>query len=319
MLAVSIGNFDGVHRGHVALIRAARAESERCGCGHGRVVAVTFEPHPVALLRPDAVPPRLTGSAERRRLLLEAGADEVVELQPTPQLLSLEPDAFIRHLRERFPFGAIVEGDDFRFGRGRSGSIESLGMLGASLGFTAREVPGVDVALADQVVVRASSSLVRWLLQRGRVADAARVLGRPYELLSVSVRGDQRGRTIGVPTLNCGPLEQLLPMDGVYGGVATLANGVQAIAAISVGTKPTFQREGSPPVRTCEAHLVDTTLPMDWYGVGMRLAFTTWIREQRRFAALEGADGLTARMRADIDAIRARARASGALAVGSDA
>lgn len=302
MLAATIGNFDGVHLGHVALVTAARRHVGQAG----RVVAVTFEPHPVARLRPEAAPPRLTSPAERRRLLAEAGADEVVELEPTRELLGLGPEEFTRTLRERIPFTAIVEGDDFRFGRGRSGSLDTMRGLGRTMGFEAIEVGEVDVPLCDQTLVRASSSIVRWLLARGRVVDAMCVLGRPYEIVSVTVPGDRRGRTIGFPTLNCGPIEQMLPMDGVYGGIATLpptpAGPRQAIAAISIGTKPTFHGDAAP--RTCEAYLLDTTLPLDWYGVPIRLALTTWIREQRTFAGL---DGLLERIRADVEEIRRRA------------
>lgn len=313
MLAISIGNFDGVHVGHAALIAAARQEVGP----HGRVVAVTFEPHPVARLRPDAAPPRLSSSALRQRFLRDAGADDVLELDPSQQLLSLGPEEFTRSLRDRIPFTWIIEGDDFRFGRGRAGSVRSLRDLGERMGFGVREVAGVDVVLADQTLVRASSSMVRWLLQLGRVRDAARMLGRPYELVSVTVPGDRRGRTIGFPTLNCGPLDQMLPMDGVYGGMATLPNGQQAVAAISVGTKPTFQRPGQPAGRTCEAYLLDTHLPLDWYGVNLRLGFVTWIREQRTFASL---DGLLDRIRADVEEIRVRvASAEGRHAVGTNA
>jgi riboflavin kinase/FMN adenylyltransferase len=321
MLAVSIGNFDGVHLGHAALVREAReaadAKAENAGLERGRVVVVTFEPHPVSRLRPGAAPPRLTTSPERRRLLLAAGADEVVELDPSPALLAASPEEFTRTLRERMPWATIVEGDDFRFGHRRAGSVETLRQLGSAMGFSVREVRGVDVPLCDQTLVRASSSMVRWLLAHGRVRDAARLLGRPYELLSVTVPGDRRGRTIGFPTLNCGPVEQLMPADGVYGGVATLPGGGQALAAISIGTKPTFRQPGVPAPRTCEAYLLDTQLPLDWYGVSLRLSFVTWIREQRTYASL---DALLERIRADVHDIRRRlAPASSPHVVGGQA
>lgn len=298
MLALTIGNFDGVHRGHQALVAAARRLAGPAEEG-GRVVAVTFEPHPAARLRPDAVPPRLALPAERQRLLRKAGASEVLELDPTPALLDLEPARFLDELRARVPFTAIVEGGDFRFGRGRSGSIATLRELGAARGFAIEVLPPVDVTLTDHTVVRASSSIVRWLLTMGRVRDAALVLGRPYELTATTVPGDRRGRTIGFPTLNAAPSEQLLPMDGVYGGVAHLPDGRRALAAISVGTKPTF----GASARTCEAHLLDIDLPLDWYGAQVRMSFVTWIREQRAFGSL---DALLERIRSDIRAIRER-------------
>jgi riboflavin kinase / FMN adenylyltransferase len=174
MLAISIGNFDGVHLGHRALLDEARRRA-----AGGRTVAVTFEPHPLAVLRPAEVPPRLTGRAERARLLREAGADEVLELEPTPDLLGRDPADFVAWLRERVPFTAVVEGADFRFGRGRAGDVAELGRLGTRFGFEVAVVPEVTAILADRTVVRASSSMVRWLLRHGRVADAARLLGAP--------------------------------------------------------------------------------------------------------------------------------------------
>jgi riboflavin kinase/FMN adenylyltransferase len=324
MRAITIGNFDGVHLGHAALVARCRAEcaaspgrsSSRAGSVAGSVVAVTFEPHPVALLRPDRAPPRLQTSTERRALLAAIGCDEVVELEPTPDLLGLEPAAFIESLRRRLGFDVVVEGADFRFGRGRAGSIETLADLGSRMGFRAVVVPPVDVMLDDRTVVRASSSIVRWFLQRGRVRDAAAVLGRPYELVGRSVPGERRGRTIGVPTINLGPPPiggsdgfhpwgQMLPEDGVYGGVALVPSmGLRAAAAISIGMKPTF----GGAVRTCEAHLVDASLPLDAYGFEIRLAFTTWIREQRRFASI---DRLVEQLRSDVALVRDRVSIGG--------
>ena len=299
VLAITIGNFDGVHRGHAELVAVARS---RVGSA-GRVAVVTFEPHPVARLRPDAVPPRLTSATERRRLLREASADDVIELEPTPQLLGLEPHAFVRELKVRLGFSLVVEGSDFRFGRGRSGTIDTLKVLGATIGFESEIVSPVDVQLDDCTVVQASSSIVRWFLVQGRVGDAARVLGRPYALVAATVPGDRRGRTIGYPTLNLGSVETLMPADGVYGGRATLADGRQFVAAISIGTKPTFTTGAVAPARTCEAFLVDASLPLDWYGHVVRIEFMTWIREQATFSSL---DALVARIAADVEAIRSR-------------
>ncbi|MBL9150790.1 MAG: bifunctional riboflavin kinase/FMN adenylyltransferase [Phycisphaerae bacterium] len=292
MLAITIGNFDGVHRGHQALIAEAR---RRAGTG-GRVVAVTFDPHPVARLRAGAIPPQLTTLDDKRRLLAEAGADETLVLDPTPDLLRLGPEEFVRELRTRVPFDAIVEGDDFRFGKGRAGDVTTLAALGATLGFETAVVDAVDVELADQTLVRASSSMVRWLIAQGRVADAARILGRRYSLVGVTERGDQRGRTIGVPTLNLdhsvgAPRADgsalLLPSDGVYAGWVTLEEtidgGTPLRAAISVGTKPSFGESR----RTCEAHAIDVTLPMDRYGTPMRVTFERWIRGQYAFSSLQ--------------------------------
>jgi riboflavin kinase / FMN adenylyltransferase len=316
MLAITIGNFDGVHCGHAALVRAARAAvgpGGTRGVGNARVVAVTFEPHPAVLLRPEAIPPRLSLPEERTRLLCEAGADEVVALDPRSGLLELDPIAFLEALRNGLPFDVIVEGPDFRFGKGRTGSVETLRTLGGELGergsrFETIVVDPVDVALTDQSVVRASSSMVRWLLAMGRVRDAAAILGRPYELTLVTARGDQRGRTIGFPTLNAAPTEQLLPMDGVYGGWVRLADGAEHLAAVSIGTKPTF-RGATSVARTCEAHCIGVTLPPDLYGVELRLSCETWIRDQRAFPSL---DALVERIGRDVELVRARLASKGA-------
>jgi riboflavin kinase/FMN adenylyltransferase len=204
--ALTIGNFDGVHIGHAALVHRARGE---VGEG-GRVVALAFDPHPAAVLAPGREPPRLTTFEQRSALLRAIGADEVVRLDPASGVLGQEAAAFLRHLAEWFAPTAIVEGPDFRFGRGRVGDVGLLQEQGRRLGFAVHTVAPVEVALTDQSIVRASSSVVRWLLSHGRVRDAAFVLGRSYELTGEVVPGDRRGRTIGVPTANLAA-EQTLP------------------------------------------------------------------------------------------------------------
>jgi riboflavin kinase/FMN adenylyltransferase len=279
MVTVSIGNFDGVHAGHRGLISLARQVAGKSG----RAVAVTFEPLPAARLRPEAAPPRLSTAQERRELLLAAGADEVVELEPVPELLGQSPREFVASLRSRIPFGAIVEGEDFRFGKGRAGDVDLLRKIGGGEGFRTLVAPGVDVGLCDGTVARAASSLVRWMLGQGRVEDAARLLGRPYGLAGVTAAGDRRGRTLGFPTANLADGSwggTMLPADGVYAGLATLPDGTVAAAAISIGTKSTF----GGTRRACEAHLPGVSLPLDWYAWPLRLAFTRWIRGQLRFA-----------------------------------
>jgi len=307
MQAVVIGNFDGVHVGHrhlfrlaaeVASLAVAPASGAVASVGRGRVVAVTFEPLPASVLRPDRPMGRLTPGPERAELLRDlCGVDEVVELAPTPELLGRSPEAFIAGLRETHRFDAIVEGPDFRFGKARAGGLDTLRALGALHGFRVIEAPPVSVDLADGTRVEARSSVARALLAEGRVADAARVFGRPYELRCRTCRGDQRGRTIGWPTANLDSSGRILPADGVYAGRATLPDGTVAIAAISVGTKPTFGESA----RTCEATLLapdgrPVPLPLDWYGFELRLRFHRWIRGMERFASLEA---LLARMEVD--------------------
>lgn len=309
MQAVVIGNFDGVHVGHAHLFRIARE-----AVGGGRVVAVTFEPLPAAVLRPERPMGRLTPRAERRQLLSElCGVDEVVELEPTPKLLGRTPAEFIGDLHARLGFRLIVEGPDFRFGRGRTGGLDTLRALGMEHGFGVLEAPPLSVELGDGTSVEARSSIARALLDQGRVSDAALVFGRPYELRCPTTRGDQRGRTIGWPTMNLDAAGRILPADGVYAGEAVLPDGSlkglpdgsPVIAAISVGTKPTF---GESP-RTCEATLLapdgrPLALPLDWYGVPLRLRFHRWIRGMERFDSLEA---LLTRMEVDRTEILAAA------------
>jgi riboflavin kinase/FMN adenylyltransferase len=243
---------------------------------------LAFDPNPLAILRPDALPPRLTSFEQRARFLKRLGADEVIRLVPTKEFLQQDAETFIAECVRKWRPTAIVEGADFRFGRGRAGSIDMLRGFGAQHGFQTIVVDQVEVVLADQSVVRASSSLVRWLLAHGRVRDATILLGRPYEIEGVIVSGDRRGRAIGFPTANLDASDQLLPGDGIYTGVAW-RDDRQWPAAISVGIKPTF---GQHP-RVCEAHLLDYDGPIDDYGWTIRLTFTHWLRDQLTFANVE--------------------------------
>jgi riboflavin kinase/FMN adenylyltransferase len=274
MKVISIGNFDGVHLGHQALMSRARELA-----GAGQVVAVTFEPHPAVILRPDTAPVRLTGAHRRRELLLEAGADEVRELKPTPELLAMDAEEFIFRLLEDGVFDAVVEGPDFRFARRRSAGIDVLREIGSRRGFKAEVIQPQLVTLEDQSEVQVSSSLVRWLLQHGRVVDAATTLGRPYRLAGTVVSGDQRGRTLGFPTANLDHGNLLLPADGVYAGLAHLPEGGTRPAAVSIGTKPTF----GTSVRIAEIHLIGHDAPVDDYGWRLRVDLLKWLRDQTRF------------------------------------
>ena len=277
-VALTIGNFDGVHRGHVALLHAAR---ERLGPG-GRVVVVTFDPHPAVVLRPRSAPARLGTTDQRRRWLLAAGADEVEVLPATPELLERSADRFLGDLVSRLNPTLVVEGPDFRFGRARAGTVETLRDAGARGGFEVLILDPVTVALADQTVVAVSSSMIRWLVEHGRVEDAGTGLGRAYELEATVVRGDQRGRRIGFPTINLRHGDLLLPRDGVYAGRAQRPDGRMYQAAISVGTKPTFGRSE----RVAEAYLIEYDGPVDDYDWTVRLRVEHWLRDQLTYPSL---------------------------------
>lgn len=301
---ITIGNFDGVHLGHAALVR--RAKEVAAGSGDlTRVAVMSFDPHPLTVLRPDEAPERLTNFEQRAELLGALGVDEVIRLEPTGNVLGLEPAEFVRTaVRDLDPI-AFVEGADFRFGRSRAGDVALLRQLGQQLGFAVHVVdPPVEVTLGDHTLVRASSTIVRWLLEHGRVQDAAAVLGRPYEIRGEVVRGERRGRTIGFPTANL-KSPCMAPGDGVYAGVATLPDGQRLTAAISVGTKPTF---GDGIERTVEAYLLDADREdggpiagLPEYGWTMALTFEHWVRDQVRF---ESVAALLDQMGRDCDRIR---------------
>jgi riboflavin kinase/FMN adenylyltransferase len=314
---ITIGTFDGVHAGHAALVGRAR---EIGGANSARVVAVTFDPHPLTRLRPDAAPPRLTTFERKSALLRAAGADEVVRLTPDDATLHLTAEEFVRGLVEGYAPVAFVEGPTFRFGHGRAGDTRALAALGTSLGFTVEVLEPVEVTLCDGTVAPATSSLARWLIERGRVRDAAAVLGRPYCLDGVVVRGEQRGRTIGFPTANV-RTECLAPGDGVYAGVVATADGRRLPAALSVGTKPTFgngdraveafvlNTGSAPPARGTQLEgapsrnaVLATVLPgLPEYGWPISVEFHAWVRDQVRFGSVEG---LIDQMRRDCDRIR---------------
>jgi riboflavin kinase / FMN adenylyltransferase len=303
---VTIGGFDGVHRGHAALLAHARDIAARAGA---RVVALTFDPHPATVLRPDEAPPRLTTFEQRTDLLRGAGADEVVRLEPARALLGQSPEEFVRCLVEQFRPIAIVEGGDFRFGKGRAGDVNVLAELGRRYGFSVGLVDPVEAVLINCTVVRVSSSVTRWLIANGRVRDAAILLGRDYELPGEVVRGDRRGRTIGYPTANV-RTPCLLPGDGVYAGTAVLDDGRQFTAAISIGAKPTF----AGTERALEAFLIDVPRYGDAirdlpeYGWKITLRISHWLRDQARYGSVHA---LLEQM--DRDCARARELAGNAM------
>ncbi|MBN8598313.1 MAG: riboflavin biosynthesis protein RibF [Planctomycetes bacterium] len=285
---VTIGNFDGVHAGHRALISRARALAD---ASSARVVALAFDPHPTTRLRPESAPARLTTFERRAEMLRSAGADEVVRLEPTDSLLSMTPDEFVAMLvRERHPV-AIVEGPDFNYGKGRAGSIRTLIDEGRRMGFGVEVVHPVEVAISDLSIVRVSSTLIRHLVAEGRVRDALLALGHPHEVAGIVTRGDQRGRTIGFATANIvQPVERavLLPAQGVYAAWARMPDGRRLGAAVNVGARPTFDA----PEPRIEAHLFElaTGEPASGipeYGWELAIEFASWVRDTVKFSGLD--------------------------------
>lgn len=279
---LSIGNFDGVHTGHQAILRAMLAD--------GRPTAVvTFEPHPLTVLRPDLVPPRLTPLAMKERLLADLGISHLVLLPPSSDVLGLTAIEFWEILRDRVRPSRIVEGQSFNFGRDRGGTIEKLidWSVGTGISVERRPAHAVRVGEADIVV---SSSVIRGLLLEGRVEEAAACLGRDYVMEGFVVQGFQRGRTIGVPTANLQIDDQLVPAEGVYAGRVSIGDRSFA-AAISIGNTPTFEAQR----RQIEVHVIGYS--GDLYGQRLAVEVAGRLRGQVKFPSI---DALKAQLSADI-------------------
>lgn len=290
---LTVGNFDGVHLGHQRILRTARALAH---VSSSAVVAMTFEPLPLAILRPDAAPLRLTPWDEKLAQLQRAGADAVVRLDADWPLLSLSAEDFVREiLVKRIHPSYIVEGPNFGFGRGRAGNVDTLRMLASRGGFQVRDVEPYRLELADDGLVAVSSTLIRRLVAAGRVEDAAKCLGRPYALAGQVVHGAGEGRKMGYPTINLEVREQLIPAEGVYAGWAEVA-GMHRPAAISVGTRPTL----GGGALVVEAFVLEES--GDWYASTARLEFVARLRDQRKFASRED---LTRQITQDIEQVRA--------------
>src|SRR5438445_3777753 len=271
---MSIGNFDGLHRGHARILDAMRSLRDEAKSQH--LAIVTFEPHPLTVLRPELAPPRLTPPELKRDLLEEAGVSEYVVLPPTRDVLGLSAEEFWRILRDDVRVAHLVEGHSFNFGKDRRGTVQQLREWSAGSPVQLHVIDPVSVVLLDLHIVPVSSSLIRWLLEHGRARDAAICLGKSYELHGRVVKGYQRGRSIGVPTINLDCGDQLIPADGVY-----LGKHGEFIAAVSIGNAPTF--EGAK--WQIEAHLLD--FDGDLYDRTISLEIIDWIREQRKFVSVE--------------------------------
>jgi len=285
---MSIGNFDGLHLGHRHILEtAARLRANQPGA---RIAVVTFEPHPLTVLRPAAAPPRLSPLAIKRSLLESSGVDDLVILPPGRQVLDLTAERFWELLRDESKPAHLIEGPDFTFGKDRGGSIERLREWCAGSAVQLHVIDPVHVPLLDLEVVPVSSSLIRWLIRHGRVRDAAICLGRPYMLQGHVIEGYRRGRTIGVPTANLDTVDQLLPADGVYAGRCEV-DGETYSAAVSIGVAPTFGESR----RQIEAHLIG--FGGDLYGRTIQLELIDWTRDQLRFP---GIDALKAQLGRDV-------------------
>jgi riboflavin kinase/FMN adenylyltransferase len=280
---LTLGVFDGLHLGHQAIMAKV---VERARATGSVATAITFDPHPRSVLHPESAPPLLQTLDQRLANLEVLGIEQAIVVQFTKEFAAQPADDFLKtvihdllHARE------VYLGKGFAFGKGRGGNIELLRKMSAELGFVADEVGEVQLR-----GMRISSSKIRELLDLGRVNLARRMLGRPYGVEGVVIRGDQRGRTIGFPTANLKPHNRVIPKFGVY-ATATLIDGTWRRGVTNIGVRPTFESTTEPSIET---HIFD--FDRDIYGEALRVRFLHRIRDERKFS---GIDELVAQIRRD--------------------
>ncbi len=289
---VTIGVFDGVHRGHQAIIGHAVKRARDLGM---QSVVMTFDPHPAEVVRPGSHPAVLTEPVRKAELIEQLGVDALCVVPFTPAFSQLSADAFVHDvLVEALHAAVVVVGDNFRFGHKAAGDVALLERLGRSFGYTVEDAP---LVAEDGLVF--SSTYIRSCVDAGDVRAAAAALGRPHRLAGVVVRGDQRGREIGFPTANLMTHRYAaVPADGIY--AAWLVRGGEHAgrhpASVSIGTNPTF----SGRERRVEAYVLD--FAGDLYGERVSLDFVAHLREQRVY---DGIEPLVAQIREDVEETRA--------------
>ena len=280
---VALGNFDGFHLGHqaVASRAVARAFHER-----RPVIVATFDPHPVRFFKPDVPPFRLTTLDQREALFAHAGADAMLVFEFGAELASMDAEAFVADVLGKWIGAAgVVTGDDFSFGKGRTGDAALLAKVGREHGIGAEAV--AQVVLDGE---RISSGRIREALIAGDTATATHMLTRDYAIEGVVLRGDRRGRELGYPTANLALGDYLRPKYGIYAVRVTLEDGTEHPGVASLGVRPTFE----PPQELLEAHLFG--FEGDLYGRKIEVALHAFIREERKFDSVEA---LVAEMRKD--------------------
>ncbi len=286
---VTIGFFDGVHRGHRAIIDRALALARAQGV---RSAVVTFDRHPMEVVKPGSQPPLLQSTRRRAETLAATGVDLVVMIPFDDELRHLDPEGFVeRVLGDRLRPRAVVVGENFRFGHRAAGDVTTLTEIGARRGFAAESVP---LTTWEGLVV--SSTEIRQRVERGAVAEAADLLGRPFALDGLVVRGDRRGHELGFPTANLSLDPRLVvPARGVYAGHAHVPDGRSVPAVTNVGVNPTF---GGQQLRV-EPHLLD--FDEDLYGCELTVDVRARLRDEQSY---EGPEALVAQMHRDIAAAR---------------
>jgi len=282
---LTIGNFDGVHLGHQQILTAAKQiAAER----KTQLIVMTFEPHPAVVLHPEKAPGVLTPLTLKKHLLTQFGVDCLIILKDSYRILNLSPAAFVEEfLVKNVQPAVVVEGRDFNFGYGRSGNVDTLKDLGTKFGFEVTVVASKEIKPADGKNEKVSSTLIRHLLHKGKVADAAGALGRYYRLSGETIPGKGKGKKLGFPTANINPAKQIMPAEGVYAGLVEIADSEEQLcgseqkipAALSIGRAKTFI-SGRPLL--VEAHILGRETG-DLYGKWLAMDFVKRIRDQQRF------------------------------------
>jgi riboflavin kinase/FMN adenylyltransferase len=296
---LTVGTFDGVHRGHQDVLARLSARARERGL---RSLLVTFDPHPLEVVNPDVAPHLLTPGREKLAALAESGVDYVAVVPFTWTLAGYEAAQFVDHvLRDRLRMRELFIGHDHGFGRGRTGDVHVLRALGAERGFGVEVVAPVSVSDGHAI----SSTAIRRAVAGGDLQRAALGLGRPYAASGTVVHGEKRGRLLGFPTLNVAlpSPRKLLPPEGVYAVRVFTATGAHG-GMLNLGPRPTF----GDAVRSLEAHLFD--VEGDWYGQPVQIEFVARLRDTRRF---DGVDALVAQLGRDAQQAR-RALAGGVVA-----
>ena len=287
---LALGNFDGLHRGHLKIIDRVKRRAEERGATS---VVMTFDPHPPRIVRPDKAPPLLMTSQQRLEALAEAGIQGTAVVRFTRELSQWDPEAFVRAvLVEWLHVSEVWVGANFLFGRDRAGNFSLLRTLGARYGFRAEKI---DPVRYREFVV--SSTRIRRLVAEGRVDEAGALLGHVYSIDGEVVRGAERGRGLGFPTANLRTANELVPPNGVYATTTRIDEAVIHPSVTNIGVRPTFGDVYEPVIET---HVLG--FDRDLYGARLRLGFVQRLRDERAF---DGVDAL----RAQIDADRQRARA----------
>ncbi|MDA8082119.1 MAG: bifunctional riboflavin kinase/FAD synthetase [Nitrospiraceae bacterium] len=284
---LTLGNFDGLHRGHQELINMVITRARETGAVS---MVVTFRPHPLKILCPEKCPPLISIYEEKIKLIGDLGIDVLVKIPFTLEFAGMAPEAFVRDvLCHMLGAREIFVGANYRFGRERKGTVQTLSDLGRECGFIVREVE--QISFGGEVI---SSTKIRQLLKDGEVGHAARLLGRDYAITGVVVRGDGRGRTLGFPTANIAPKHAIIPSHGVY-AVRLYVREMFYDGIANIGVRPTFDKQ----ILSIEANLFDFN--EDIYGEEISVYFLEKIRDEKKFGSV---DELVSQIRQDVEAAR---------------